>query len=323
MIMEYLFAAFGFALLIKGADWLVESAKKIAFSLGISAFIVGMSVVALGTSLPETMIGVISGVTGTNELSLGDVVGSCIANIALILGVGAVIMPLKMEAKAFRVDIPISFFMQAVLLLMALTAAVLTRVHGAILLALFLLYCVYIFLSARRESAESRDAADKNEQKTERADVKTYMLLLLGLAGLIFGAKLVVDNATVIARQFGMSEELVGVTVVALGTSLPELITTIVAAVKKHSDIAIGNIIGSNILNICLVLGLTVTIHPIAIRPGLTVDSTVMAGVTATLFLAAIRRKRLGRPAGILLLAIYAGFIAYSVYCALSGTARD
>lgn len=321
--MEYLFAAFGFALLIKGADWLVESAKKIAFSLGISAFIVGMSVVALGTSLPETMIGVISGVTGTNELSLGDVVGSCIANIALILGVGAVIMPLKMEAKAFRVDIPISFFMQAVLLLMALTAAVLTRVHGAILLALFLLYCVYIFLSARRESAESRDAADKNEQKTERADVKTYMLLLLGLAGLIFGAKLVVDNATVIARQFGMSEELVGVTVVALGTSLPELITTIVAAVKKHSDIAIGNIIGSNILNICLVLGLTVTIHPIAIRPGLTVDSTVMAGVTATLFLAAIRRKRLGRPAGILLLAIYAGFIAYSVYCALSGTARD
>lgn len=321
--MQYVLVIAGFVLLIKGADWLVESAKKIAFSLGVSAFVVGMSVVALGTSMPEAAIGVLSGISKTNDISLGDVLGSCIANIALILGVGALIMPVVVDPKAIKVDIPISFGTQAVLLAMMLIGAAITRAYGIILLIMFALYCLYLARKAKKESGLFREelgGSEGKEAEDNKVTVKTILLLLLGLAGLIGGAKLVVDNGVEIARQFGMSEALIGVTVVALGTSLPELITTIVASVRKHADIAIGNIIGSNIINITLVLGLTVTINPIAVNPGAIITAVAMLAVTLLLFLLALPRKRLGRFSGVVLLAVYAGFITYSIMDALSGS---
>lgn len=322
--MQYLLVAVGFALLIKGADWLVESAKKLALSMGVSAFIVGMSVVALGTSMPEAAIGVLSGMARANDISLGDVMGSCIANIALILGVGAVIMPIAVERSAIRVDLPISFFTQAVLLVVVLTGAALTQAHGVVLLVLFIAYCVYLARKAKAESSLINEAIgdgdnDPDIQQREKPTVKTILLLLLGLAGLIGGAKLVVDNAVGIARQLGMSEALIGVTVVALGTSLPELITTIVASVRKQADIAVGNIIGSNIINVTLVLGLTVVINPIAIKPGVAVEAVIMLAVTALLFFLALLKKQVGRVSGFTLLMAYAGFITYSIWSALAG----
>ena len=316
--MQYLLVVIGFALLIKGADWLVESAKKIAFALGVSAMVIGMSVVALGTSMPEVAIGVLSGVSKTNAISLGDVIGSCIANVALILGVGVLILPMEVDRKSVRIDIPLSLLAQIILAVMLVTGAVLTRARGVALLVLFGAYCYYLF---RKMKSESLAAVEEQEPEAEEGKPKIgwkpIVFLVLGLGGLVLGAKLVVDNAVLIARQFGMSEALIGVTIVALGTSLPELITTIVAAVKKHSDIAVGNIVGSNILNICLVLGLTVTINPIATSSGVLVDAGAMVAVTVALLLFSAFGKRLGRVAGVVLLVMYAAFITYSVISAL------
>ncbi len=311
--MDYVLLIAGFVLLIKGADWLVKSASKLARSFGISTLVIGLTVVAFGTSAPELAIGIISGVQQANQVTFGDVVGSSIANIALIIGISAFIHPLHVGRMVTKKEIPISFGVQMLLLILALLGRMLSLMDGIILLAVFTAYLAYLFISELRKRKEAVCTELREEACGRKERWKQALILIAGLAGLFLGGKLVVDSSVNIARGFGMSEAMIGVTVVAFGTSLPELITCIMAAVKKEHDIAIGNIVGSNIFNVLFILGVSTTIHAIPTPEGVNTDIYVMLGVTALLFALAAIFKKINRYSGALFVLIYAAFITYKI----------
>jgi cation:H+ antiporter len=324
--MNFIYLVIGFVLLIKGADWLVGSASKLAKSFGVSSLIIGLSVVAFGTSAPEATIGIFSGIKHTNAITLGDVIGSSIANIALIIGISALLSPLIVDKSILKKEIPMSFGIQVLFIVLAVIGGVVSRFDGMLLLAFFLLFLYYLWSSAKRSSADMI-AEEKNMNQNEAGlDQTTYdnrinanyrlklvLFLGIGLACLIFGGNMVVDSSVSIAHAFGLSEALIGVTIVALGTSLPELVTCVVAALKKESDIAVGNIIGSNIFNILFVLGMSSTINPIKMSRGVYWDIAAMLISTLLLFGLAVFRKKVKRSGGVALVGFYILFIAYKV----------
>ena len=342
--MSFLFLVIGFVLLVKGADILINSASKLAAFFGVSPFIIGLSVVAFGTSAPEATVGVLSGIDHTNQLSLGDVVGSCIANIALIIGVTVIIKPLVVERSTIKKELPLSLGMQILLLVMALLGSIISRIDGIVLLVLFASFLCYVVYSSRQDpenqivdgmhialdeiavTSDSIDASaelgtgnasilgSSTSQKSNIKEIgKLIFLLVLGLTGLVGGGNIVVDSSVNIAHMFGLNETLIGLTIVAIGTSLPELVTSVMAALKNESDIAIGNIIGSNIFNILFVLGLSSTIFPIKVLYSVNLDILIMILTTVLLFALAFFQKKISRIGGFVLLSYYIGYIIFKV----------
>ncbi len=316
MLLGFLMLAGGFIALIKGADWLVTGAAALARRLHISELIIGLTIVALGTSMPELTVSVIAAVQGNGEIALGNILGSNVANVLLILGIASCMVPLKVTLQTVRFEIPLCVLAGLVLLIQALdpwmgggSIALLERTEGLVLLVFFMMFMYYIWNMARAGSQDVLPEVEGGETSVGKAT----LLLGIGLALLILGGKLAVDGAVRVASGLGMSESIIGLTVVAIGTSLPELATSVVAARKGNADIAVGNIVGSNIMNVFLILGITTAITPVAMS-GEALIATGMVMLASLLLLTAMftgRRYVLERWEGAVMLAIYLGYMVY------------
>ncbi len=314
--MTYALFVLGFALLIKGADLLVEGSSSLGRRLGISNLVIGLTVVAFGTSAPELFVNLFAAVNGTTDIAIGNIVGSNIVNILFILGVCAVIRPLAVKSGTVWKEIPMSLLAAALVLLMAndrimdgAGADALTRIDGFVLEAFFVIFLYYTFGIAKAEGG-AEDMAQRS-----RSLPASIGMVLLGLAGLVVGGQWIVNGATAIALAFGLSEALIGLTIVAIGTSLPELATSTVAAYKGNADIAIGNVVGSNIFNIFFILGLSAIIRPLPFAGGLNFDLWVCVGASALLFVWMFLGKRhlLERWQGFAFMASYVLYVAVIV----------
>ena len=281
----------GFIILIKGADYLVEGASDVAKRMHLSDMIIGLTVVSLGTSAPELVVNLDAAWRGENAMILGNIIGSNIYNTCLILGTAGVIYPLTVKRATMRNEFPFAFLVVVLLFFLAndqflgSPISSLSRIDGAIFFVLFLFFMFYLFRSSKTENMNNKES---EETQTKQVSVWLSLIMIIGgIAGLIFGGKLVLDNAVLIAEDFGMSKRVIGLTVIAIGTSLPELATSVVAATKKNSEIAIGNVIGSNILNILLVLGFSAMVSPNVIEYDVAsnVDLYFLMLATAMLFI--------------------------------------
>ncbi|MFS0749183.1 calcium/sodium antiporter [Oceanobacillus sp. 1P07AA] len=313
--MEYVWLVVGFALLVKGADWFVDGSSNIAKLLRVPPILIGLTIVALGTSAPEATVSIIAALEGTADVSIGNVVGSNIFNITLVVGLAAFIFPLRVQNETIKKEIPFTLLASVALLvlmsdvfLQGLSSNMITRSDGVILLlflTIFMYYIIEVGLKSRKESSEE----DFSNEGISWG--KNSLITIIGLAGIIGGGQLVVTNATEIAYSLGMSETLVGLTIVAIGTSLPELVTSISAALKKESEIALGNIVGSNIFNILFVLGASSVITPLAVNEKIFTDIWLMIILTVLLLIFSRTKYRIGRKEGLILALFY---IAYMVY---------
>lgn len=315
--MTYLLLLVGFALLVKGADYFVEGASKIAQSLRVSPLLIGLTIVAFGTSAPEASVSFIAAFEGNSDVAIGNVVGSNIFNITFILGVTALVFPLLVQSETIRKEIPFALLGSVALLLLisdiqlqALDSNLITRTEGIMLLLFFAVFLYYIFEVARK------DRLNTEENPVDSANIsklKNSLLTIGGLAGIVFGGTLVVDNSIEIALALGMSETLVGLTIVAVGTSLPELVTSVTAALKKQVDIALGNIIGSNIFNIFFILGTSAAISPLTVDSKIFSDVWLMIGVTVLVIILARTKYKISRIEGSVLAVIYIVYVVYIV----------
>ncbi|MEQ8550209.1 MAG: calcium/sodium antiporter [Cyclobacteriaceae bacterium] len=314
--------AIGFVLLIKGADFLVNGASSLAKRFDVSDIAIGLTVVAMGTSAPELVVNIISGTVttdegGTHDVVFGNIIGSNIFNIFLILGIAAVIYPLSVQKNALWKEIPYSLLATVIFFILVNdvlffggTSNTLGIIDSIILLVMFAFFLVYIFLNLKRNPEES----DLIEDIEVMGSLKTTLLIVGGIFGLVVGGKMIVDNAVQVAQMFGVSEKLIGLTILAAGTSLPELATSAVAAFQKKSDLAVGNIVGSNIFNLLLVLGVTGLVHtPLQYNPVLNMDLyMVMLGTFMLfIFMFTFAKYKLDRSEGIIYLI---GFVAYMYY---------
>ncbi|MBO5129545.1 MAG: calcium/sodium antiporter [Oscillospiraceae bacterium] len=304
-ILQLLLLTVGFAMLVKGADFFVDGACWVAEKFRIPKLIIGLTIVAMGTSAPEAAVSLTSAAKGVADITIGNIVGSNIMNILVILGLSAVIVPLNVPKSTVRIEIPFMIVITALLYLVGMDGTV-TFFDGIILALCFLLYLGYLFYSARHNPEEAEEEDDK---------VLKPWQALLGLVGglglILWGSDIAVDAATEIARILGMSERLIGLTIVALGTSLPELVTSVTAARKGNADMAIGNIVGSNIFNILFVVGLSAMIIPVPFASAFLVDTLIALAVAVFLLVASLPRRRLNRVSGALMLL---GYVAYLLY---------
>lgn len=313
MIIQIVLLVLGLGLLIKGADWLVEGASTVAKKKQISDLAIGLTIVAFGTSAPELVVNVVASVENHQDIVFGNIIGSNNFNLLFILGVAGLITPLIVQSSTAFKEIPISFI--AVILLFVLAnaffteTAVLSRLDGIILLIFFAGFLFYVYKQLKREP-------EKNEVKElNLSNAKIWGLIIVGLAGLVIGGRLVVTSAVDMATAMGVSEKLIGLTIIAAGTSLPELATTVVAALKKNSDIAVGNIIGSNIFNIFFILGVSAVVRPIPFDEIFNTDLYLLFAGTAVLFLFMYLsgKMKLDRWEAAVLLAVFIAYTAYLV----------
>ena len=315
--LTFVLFAIGFPLLIKGADWLVDGASSLAKRFNVSDIVIGLTVVAFGTSAPELAVNLISAINGTTDLAVGNVLGSNIANILLILGVSAVIYPLVVHKNTVWKEIPLALLAVVVVAILAndaffnAGASMLSMGDGLILIAFFVIFIYYTFGIAK-SSKEDAATIEADTVKVQSLG-KSILFILLGLLALVFGGNWIVEGATAIARGLGWSEAFIGLTIVAIGTSLPELATSATAAMKKETDIAIGNVVGSNIFNIFWILGLSAVVRPVPLNPVNNFDLLVLTIVSSILFLILFVGKKhsLDKWKGVLFIL---GYIAYVVY---------
>lgn len=315
--MDYLWLLIGFILLIKGADYFVEGASSIAKRFRIPTLIIGLTIVAFGTSAPEAAVSITSALKGHNEIAIGNIVGSNIFNLLFVVGIAAMICPLHVKRSMILKEFPFTVLSCVVLLIMAQDKLfegnlkqVLSRGDGFILLlffGIFMYYLIEVAITARGEAGEEIEAMSLG---------KSILYTLGGIVGIVIGGQLVVDAASAIALSLGMSQNLVGLTIVAVGTSLPELVTSIVAARKGESDIALGNVIGSNLFNVFFILGISALIHPITVNVSVIVDSIFLLIVTLVTYLFAATKKRINRIEGSILVIVY---IAYMILIIVRG----
>lgn len=300
----------GLVLLFLGAELLVKGSSGVALRAGIPSLVVGLTIVAFGTSAPELVVSITAGLNGAGNISVGNVAGSNIFNIAVILGLSSLLYPLKVNLKVLKIDIPILIFISLLMLFFLLDKTIL-RYEAVLLVILFIIYVTFTVVQGRREQRRI-----EGEDETIVIDIKRplsldIIFIVAGLAALVFGSRLFVSGATDLARIFGISDAVIGLTIVAGGTSLPELATSVVAAVKKEEDIAIGNIVGSSIFNILGILGITGTLTPLIAEGIGLVDLSVMTALSLFLVPLMITGKRISRPEGLALLLVYAGFMWY------------
>jgi cation:H+ antiporter len=313
----YLLLLVGFLILVAGADYLVKGASSIAKKLNISDLIIGLTVVSIGTSAPELSVNIMASLDGSAGMAIGNVIGSNIFNFLAIIGITAIIRPINLKSSLLKIEIPYAILASAALIFVTAdvildgTEGFIGRGDGLILLLFFSIFLYYVFLSAKKGDIKENDATGHN--------TKTYSLWISlimisgGLAALIFGGDLIVDNATVLARQWGFSDNLIGLTIIAIGTSLPELATSVVAALRGNSDIAIGNVVGSNIFNIFFVLGASSVIAPLYVAPESIADGLMAALATAMVLFFAYRGKgqRIDKVEGLILISTY---VLYTIY---------
>ena len=316
MLLEILLLIVGLTVLILGANWLVDGASSVAAKLGISAFTIGLTVVAFGTSMPEFVVNIIASISGNSGLAIGNIVGSNTLNILLVVGIAALIRPVNVMSTTVRIEIPYSLLAAVVLLILAndglldgTNKSIISRSDGLILIAFLLIFLFYTFLSAKSDAY-----APVSEVKV-RKNYLSALMILGGVGGLYLGGKLIVDSAITIAQSLGVSDSLIGLTIVAIGTSLPELVTSGVAAYKGNSDIAIGNVLGSNIFNIFMVLGLSSLILPQELYPTANIDILVTCFASILLFIFALAGpgQKIDRREGGLFVIIYIGYLAYLI----------
>ena len=309
----------GFVLLYFGAEWLVKGSSSLARSLGVTPIVIGLTVVAFGTSAPELVVSLLSSIQGKSMIAVGNVVGSNICNIALVLGLSAVFHPIKSDPAVVRRDIPIMLAISVYLLLLTFNST-LGRIEGATLFAGIITYTFFNYYLAKKETA---GAADIESELAEIGFIasrpRQILLIVAGIAGVVGGAQIVVDNAVKIMTILGVSEKFIGLTIVAFGTSLPELATSVVAAMRGEMDISIGNLVGSNVFNIMSVLGVASMVRPIPIpagflESGLWIDYLVMMFTSFLPWLMMRKDFTVNRQNGIVLLACYVGYLTYLIY---------
>lgn len=314
-MLTYVLFALGFVLLIKGADWLVNGATAIAKKYRVSDMVIGLTVVSMGTSMPELVVNILASLSGNAELAVGNVFGSNIANILLILGVAALIYPLPLQRSTVVSEIPFSL-MAALLVGFLANAAlfdryqglIISRTDGGILLFFFALFMLYIFKVAREDGEQ-----EVQENYQEQPMLRAGGLVLLGIFSLFLGGKWTVDGATFIATRLGMSESFIGLTVVAIGTSLPELVTSAVAASRRNTDIAVGNVVGSNIFNILWILGVSAMIHPLpfSVLSNFDILMIIFASTLLILSVSLEKKRAVGRVSGVVFLLCYVAYVVF------------
>lgn len=318
-MLTYLLFALGIILLIKSADYLVQGASSVAKRFGVPALVIGLTIVAFGTSMPELVVSLVAAIRGSGDISFGNVAGSNMANILLILGVAAMIATLRVQRSTIWKEIPFSFLAALVLLVIALGpvldgfAPAIYRSQGILLLLFFAIFIYYTIELARGHKSQLED----EEMVVKQHSMPGALAMILGgVIGLYFGGEWVVGGAVAAARQFGLSEILISSTIVAIGTSLPELVTSVAAARRKDADIAVGNVVGSNIFNIFWILGLSAAITPIALPASAVIDMLFVLLATTLLFVFMFmgRRHQLERWQGALFLLMYAAYLGFLVW---------
>lgn len=320
--MDYLLLVVGLTLLLLGANYLVDSSVAIAKRAKISNFIIGLTIVGIGTSAPELFVSLQSGLTGHGDIAMGNVVGSNITNLLLILGVTAVICPFAIEKQTHRSDIPFSIF-AAVLLTMFVNDSwnpgidenILSRLDGGVFLIIFISYFIYTLFIKAKNPQETKEEMDQDATSSleGKKPALLWAIAVVSLGALLCGGQLFLDSAINLARAWGMSEAVISITIVAVGTSLPELITSVLAACKNNPQLALGNILGSNVFNILMILGLTASITPIHVVGINAIDFMVMIGATVATFIVTytFKKKMFDRAEGVIFLLCY---VAYTIY---------
>ena len=316
LLVELVLLVIGFAMLVKGADIFVEGAAGIAAKFGIPQLVIGLTIVAMGTSLPELAVSVTASMTGNNTLAVSNVAGSNIFNLMVVCGACALFAPLTIEKNTLLKEFPFSIICAGLLVVLGFLGMSLGRVDGIIFLVIFIVYLLWMIRSAK----QARNAGDKLEEEEEELIEeeikilpmwKCLLFIVGGMIAIKFGGDFVVDGASSIAAGFGLSQTLIGLTIVALGTSLPELVTSIVAARKDEVDMALGNVIGSNIFNILLILGVAAAISPITFLTENIIDIVILIVMSLVVWIFAWTSKKINRKEGIMMLLMYAVYMVY------------
>lgn len=303
LIIQIGLLALGFLMLVKGADYFVDGAAGIATKFGIPQLVVGLTIVAMGTSAPEAAVSITGALNDAADIAIGNVVGSNILNILIILGITGFITTVAVQKSTLFIEIPFMLAITVLLIVLGMSGNELTFVEGILLWICFIVYLVYLYILAKKGTEE--------ETTEDRPVWKLILFILAGGAVVVLGANISVDAATTIAQTIGISERFIGLTIVALGTSLPELVASVTAARKGNADIAIGNIVGSNIFNILFVLGTSALITPIPYQATFLVDGIIAVAAGVLLWIATIRKKALTRIWGIIMLLAYAVYFIY------------
>ncbi len=305
MILQIFILLVGFLFLVKGADWFVDGAASIADKLGVPQLVVGLTIVAMGTSMPEAAVSITAAIKGNAGISVGNIIGSNILNILIILGITAVITNVAIQRSTLRYEIPFMTGITVLLMVFGITGGVITFGEGVILWLFFIAFLGYLFMMSRKGS-------EQEEEGTKSMSVwKCLLFMIVGGILVVKGSDFAVSGASEIARYFGMSERFIGLTIVAFGTSLPELVTSVTAARKGNTGIAIGNIVGSNIFNILFVLGTTALICAIPFESRFVIDNAIAIAAGVLLWLGTVKHRELRRPCGIVMLLCYAAYFVY------------
>ncbi len=311
--LQLLLLAVGFVMLIKGADWFVDGASKIADKFGIPQLVIGLTIVAMGTSAPEAAVSINSALRENVEsagIAIGNVMGSNILNVFLILGLTAVIKAIAVKKSTICYEIPFTALITVVLALLGLSDNMVSRLDGAILWVLMIVYLLYLLRMAKKGQDVVEDVPELTEKDTP---LRLILSIIIGGGLIVWGADVTVDAATELANIFKMDERLIGLTIIAFGTSLPELVTSVTAAIKGKTDIAVGNIVGSNIFNILFVVGTAALITPVVYSADFLVDSIVAVVAMVLLLVCVLPKKKLGRLGGLVMLAGYAAYFVYLI----------
>lgn len=306
MLLYIILIIVGFALLIVGADFLVDGASGIAKKFHIPEIIIGLTIVSIGTSMPELFVSITSAIDGYSDMALGNVIGSNLCNLLLILGLSSLIKPVDFQEETRKYEIPMCLLFTIILMIFSNTSGEISRIEAVILLVLFGLFIAYTIYMGKKKSKENSEVAEE-KNKT----IKNIILIILGIASLKFGGDFVVNNAVNIAQMFNISEKVISLTILAIGTSLPELVTSVTAAIKGNSDIAIGNIIGSNIFNILLILGVSSVIKPITFNSSYNMDLSILciSMVILALFPIIPPKNKMSRANGLIYVLMYGAYM--------------
>ena len=308
-MMTYVLLIVGFLLLIKGADFFVEGSAAVAKKLRVPTMIIGLTIVAMGTSAPECAVSIAASIKGSNAMAISNVVGSNIFNLMVVSGFCALFTPLIVHAKTLKQEFPFSILAAIVMLIAGFIGMTLGRIDGVILLVLFAFFLAWMVKSALKARANAEDIEEENVK--DLGNLQCLLYIIGGIIAIVIGGDLVVDSATEIARTFGLSENLIGLTIVAFGTSLPELVTSAVAAKKGEVDMALGNVIGSNIFNILLVAGIAATVSPMTFLMENVIDLVILIVMSIVVWSFASTKKKIGRAEGVFMLIIYVAYIVY------------
>ncbi|MFP4403589.1 MAG: calcium/sodium antiporter [Nanoarchaeota archaeon] len=321
---EYLFLIVGIFLLLKGANYLVDGASIFAQKIKVSALIIGLTIVAFGTSMPELIVNIFATLKNSNGIILGNIIGSNLANILLVFGICAIIYQIKLKKTTIWKELPFSVLAVVLLLIFtnyfiidSIVQNKILRIHGLIMLLFFIIFLYYVFEIAKKDRESFKEITNNIDKKiVEFSNTKTFFLIIIGIISLYFGGKLTVQGAIIISQNLGISEFLISATIIAIGTSLPELITAIVAIMKKKVNLAVGNIIGSNIFNILWVLGITSIIKPIAFPEFIFIDlmALLIASFVLFTFMFIGNKHSIDKWQGVLLILIYILYVSYIIY---------